>query len=161
MITPYPEPQLKGYVSSHSSRNTSKSTFEISPKPCRPHTSKVGKTQTWPLHYRLVLFLSRQAKHAFRPPAGGHVLPSAKRLWCHCSCRYRLAGQPLPLGATCSKFPSDFVAIAWWFLPYRQTLHQYNEITSLKCCNTFSHFPTFSPSTYLSKLSTPIMHYNP
>jgi len=30
MLNPYPKPQLKGYVSSHNSRNTSKSTFKIS-----------------------------------------------------------------------------------------------------------------------------------
>jgi len=43
VLNPYPEPQLKGYVPSHNSRNTSKPTFEISSKPCRPHTSKASK----------------------------------------------------------------------------------------------------------------------
>jgi len=37
---PYFEPQLKGYVLNHNSRNTSKPTFEISPKPYRSHKSK-------------------------------------------------------------------------------------------------------------------------
>jgi len=57
MLNPYLEPRLKGYVSSHNSRNTSKLTFEISPKLCRPRTSTSIKTQLLPLQYRLVLSL--------------------------------------------------------------------------------------------------------
>jgi len=34
------EPQLKGHVPSHNLRNTTKPTFEISPKPCRARTSR-------------------------------------------------------------------------------------------------------------------------
>jgi len=30
VLNPYPEPQLKGYVLSHNSRNTSKPTFKLS-----------------------------------------------------------------------------------------------------------------------------------
>jgi len=30
VLNPYPEPQLKGYILSHNSRNTSKPTFKIS-----------------------------------------------------------------------------------------------------------------------------------
>ena len=40
VLNPYPEPQLKGYVPSHNSKNTSKPTFEISLKPCKPRTIK-------------------------------------------------------------------------------------------------------------------------
>ncbi|QCD89591.1 hypothetical protein DEO72_LG4g537 [Vigna unguiculata] len=76
----YPKPQLKGYVLRHNSRNTSKLTFEISPKPCRQRTSKVSKTQALPLHYRLAMLLSRQAKRTSKSPGGGHVPPSTKRL---------------------------------------------------------------------------------
>jgi len=44
VLNPYLEPQLKRYVPSHNSRNTSKSTFEVSSKPCRPCTSKAITT---------------------------------------------------------------------------------------------------------------------
>jgi len=44
VLNAYPEPQLKGYVPSHNSRNTSKPIFDISPKPCRPRTSKASKS---------------------------------------------------------------------------------------------------------------------
>jgi len=40
VLKPYLEPRLKGYVPSHNLRNTSKSTFEVSLKPCRPRTLK-------------------------------------------------------------------------------------------------------------------------
>jgi len=55
MLNPYPEPQFKRYIPSYNSRNISKTTFEISPKPCRPCISKASKTQFWPLLYRLAL----------------------------------------------------------------------------------------------------------
>ncbi|QCD93561.1 hypothetical protein DEO72_LG5g1636 [Vigna unguiculata] len=42
MLNPYPKPQLKGYIPSHNSRNTSKPTFKVSLKPCRPHTSQAN-----------------------------------------------------------------------------------------------------------------------
>ena len=80
VLNPYPEPQLKEYVLSHNSRNTSKSTFEISPKPYRPRTPITSKTYFLPLQYCLVLLLSRQAKHTSRPSGGGNMLPSAKHL---------------------------------------------------------------------------------
>jgi len=44
VLNSYPESQLKGYILSHNSKNTSKPTFEISPKPCRPRISKASKT---------------------------------------------------------------------------------------------------------------------
>ncbi|QCD89853.1 hypothetical protein DEO72_LG4g803 [Vigna unguiculata] len=44
VLNPYLEPQLKRYILSYNSRNTSKPTFEISSKPCRPRTSKTSKT---------------------------------------------------------------------------------------------------------------------
>ncbi|QCE11218.1 hypothetical protein DEO72_LG10g2451 [Vigna unguiculata] len=40
VLNPYPEPQLKGYVLSHNSRNTNKLIFKVSPKPYRPRTLK-------------------------------------------------------------------------------------------------------------------------
>jgi len=126
MLNPYPEPQLKGYVPSHNSRNTSKPTFEISPKPCRPHPSKASKTQAIPMHYRLTLLLIHQAKFASRPPGGGHVLLGATRLEAHWRCRHRLAGPHSLSGATRSSSHyecSYHLAIQ----PCRQALHQYNE----------------------------------
>jgi len=82
VLNPYFEPQLKGYVLSHNSRNTTKPTFEISSKPCKQHTSKSSKALF--LHqYRLTLHTSRQAQQASRPLGGGHVLPGAKCLVVH------------------------------------------------------------------------------
>jgi len=46
LLTPYPEPQLKGYILSHNSRNTNKLTFKVSPKHCRSGTSKASKAST-------------------------------------------------------------------------------------------------------------------
>ena len=51
MLNPYPEPQLKGYVLSHNTRNISKSTFMISQKPYGPYTSK--QSNTFASRYRL------------------------------------------------------------------------------------------------------------
>ncbi|QCD96326.1 hypothetical protein DEO72_LG6g1028 [Vigna unguiculata] len=44
VLNPYPEPKLKGYILIHNSRNTNKLTFEISPKPYTPRTSKSQNT---------------------------------------------------------------------------------------------------------------------
>jgi len=52
------EPQLKGYILSHNSRNTNKPTFKISAKPCRPRTSKASQTPL-PQQHRLALLTSR------------------------------------------------------------------------------------------------------
>ena len=93
MLNPCPEPQLKGYVPSHNSRNTSKPTFKVSSKSCRPHTSKTSITLL-PHQYHLALLMSRQAQQAFRPPGGGHILLGAKHLCNHCPCNYR---QTVPL----------------------------------------------------------------
>jgi len=89
-------------IPSHNSRNTSKSTFKISSKSCRPCTSKVSKTQFLPLQYCLALLLSRQAKHASRPPGGGHVPLGAKHHYTYCLCNYRLV-ERTPSGATRSQ----------------------------------------------------------
>jgi len=83
----------------------SKPTFKVSPKPCRPRTSKANKSQALPLHYRLVLVQSHQAKLASKPPGEGHVQPCAKRLEEHWCCRHHLARPPSPLGATRSSAP--------------------------------------------------------
>jgi len=103
VLNPYPEPQLKGYIMNHISRNTKKPTFEASPKPSRPRTLKASKLEAWSLHYCLALLLSHQAKHASRPPGGGHVPPGAKRLCTHWLCVYRLTELTLSPGATCSQ----------------------------------------------------------
>jgi len=60
VLNPYPKPQLRGYVPSHNSRNTSKPTFKVSLKPCRSHTSIV----------RTPILL-----HASRPLGEGRVPP--------------------------------------------------------------------------------------
>jgi len=44
VLNPYPEPQLKGYVPSHNSRNTSNPTFEASPKSLVDHAYRVNNT---------------------------------------------------------------------------------------------------------------------
>jgi len=46
VLNPYLEPQLKGYVPSHNSRNTSKPTFKASLKHCRLCTSRVRNINT-------------------------------------------------------------------------------------------------------------------
>jgi len=43
MFNPHLEPQHKGYVPSHNSRNTSKLTLKVSPKYCRSRTTKANK----------------------------------------------------------------------------------------------------------------------
>ena len=80
VLNPYPEPQFNGYVSSHSSRNTSKLTFEVSPKPCRPCTLKTSKTPSCCNTCRLALLTRHQALSASRSPSEGHIPPGAKRL---------------------------------------------------------------------------------
>jgi len=101
VLNPYHEPQLKEYIPSHNSRNTSKPTLEISYKPCRPRTSKASKTQVWSPYYHLALLKNRQAKFISKSPSRRHVPLGAKRLCYHSACRCRLAGRSPPPGATC------------------------------------------------------------
>jgi len=100
----YPKSQLKGYVRSHNSRNTSKPTFEVSPKPCRSRISKACKTLL-PQQSHLALLTSRQAQSASKPFGGGYVPPGAKRHCTPCLFRYCLARLLLPPSATHSCCP--------------------------------------------------------
>jgi len=97
VLNPYPEPQLKGYVLSHNSRNYNKSTFEKSSKLCRPSSSKTSKNTIRLLRHCLVLLLSHQAKFDSKPPGKGHIPP----------------------GARCPK-PTNVAALAWRDLPHRK-----------------------------------------
>jgi len=77
VLNPYPEPQLKGYVLSHNSRNPAS-------QPSRYHQSFVDhahpkQKKLMPLHHRLALLQSRHAKLASRPLGGGYVPSGAKR----------------------------------------------------------------------------------
>jgi len=74
VLNPYPELNSRDTF-----RATTQGTFKVSPKPCRPHTSKATQTPL-PQQHRLALLTSCQAHHASEPPGGGHVSPGAKRL---------------------------------------------------------------------------------
>ena len=78
VFNPYPEPQLKRYITSHNSRNT------LASRSLRYHQSLVDhkhpkQTSVLPLHYRLMLLQSRQGKSSFRPSRGSLVLLGAAR----------------------------------------------------------------------------------
>jgi len=96
VFNPYLVPQVKGYVLSHNSRNTSKPVFEISSKPCRPCISKSCKT-TSVVATSLGVALSRQAQHTSRSPIGETR-----------TVRRQASVHPL------------FVGIARWDTPHRQ-----------------------------------------
>jgi len=123
VLNPHPEPQLKGYIPSHNSRNTSKPTFEISPKPCRPRIYKISKAQFLPLQYRHAYTLldhlagdtCRQAPSASEP-TDLHTSPSGTTFTTR---RYSLQNLIL------------LVAITWWVNHHRQVLHQYLHSTGL------------------------------
>ena len=75
VLNPYPEPQLKGYVRSHNSRN-------LASRPSRYHQSFVDhahpkQTKLMPLHHCLALIQSRHAKLTSRP--SGRATLTAKR----------------------------------------------------------------------------------
>jgi len=74
------------------------------------------QTVTLPLHYRLALLLSRQAKYASRPPSGGHVPLGAKRLCCH-YLQVSPGGTNLTARRHAFQVSSDFVTIAYRSYP--------------------------------------------
>jgi len=112
VLNPYPEPQLKGYVSSHNSRNSSNLTSK--------HYQKLCRTPYEVQQLGLTAAKSPSGGHvplgatASRPPGGGHVPPGAKRLKLYSLINYRLAGQTPPPGATAS------YTLAWRNTPHRQ-----------------------------------------
>jgi len=106
MLNPYPDPQLKGYVLSHNSRNTNKLTFEISPKSCRPRTSRKAN----------ILSALAISPSATLESPGASRFQTAWQGTCTARCqapqspltsKYRLAGPPLLQDLTM------IVAIAW------------------------------------------------
>jgi len=121
VLNPYLEPQLKGYVPSHNSKNTSKLIFETSPK-LVDHVHSITSKALMLHQYRLALHTSHQAQQASRPPGGRHVPHCATCLethylctiaWCNVPHRqvpyvvqtlyntgYHLAGWASPLGTT-------------------------------------------------------------
>jgi len=130
VLNPYPEPQLKGYVSSHNSRNTSKPTFETSSKSCRPRISKANKT-SFPQQHHPALHTSRHANHASRLPARdtSHQAPRASDAIILVSIAWR-------------KNPyrqASHASILYWFCSnrivvkhHRQMLHQF-KLCSMSC----------------------------
>jgi len=113
-------------IPSHNSRDTFRATTQILPAipPLKYHQK--------PCRSRLQ---NQQPKVAVaKLPGGGHIPPSAatsrllggehvpssaKRLWCYCFCKYRLAGQPLP--------PSTTPSILYWFCSYRLTVKYHGQ----------------------------------
>jgi len=113
VLNPYPEPQLKGYVSSHNSRYTFRATIQRTPasRPLRYHRSLVdhaqqSKRNTHLLQHHSMTQITRcQAHHTSRPLGGGHVSPGTTRLWYHSAYRFRLAEHCLPPSASRSNSP--------------------------------------------------------
>ena len=94
VLNPYPEPQLKGYVPTHNSRNTNKLTL-------RCHRSLVEHT-----HKASNPMLLQQES-----PGTGHLAP--------CAATSRpLGGGHVPLSANAPLMP--MLAIAWQNTPHRQ-----------------------------------------
>jgi len=121
VLNPYPEPQLKRYVLSHNSRNTSKSTFEITQKPCRPCKSQASKA---PMLHKIAWLILRSARR--------NALPN--RL-ARDACRQApLHSLPLQVSHGGTTFtvrrhtfllPSTFTTVAWRFPRCHQAPHQY------------------------------------
>jgi len=80
VLNPYPKPQLKGYVPSHNSRNTTKPTFEISPKSRKPHTIQSKKNTSLASALSLGAALRLPGETRFQTACGEHVPPSVKCL---------------------------------------------------------------------------------
>ena len=147
-FNPYPEPQLKGYVPSHNSRNTSNPTSEALPKalqimPTKPKTqccsSKIAQRVTCAarrcqLPNRLASVVYRQVPSASTKP---HAVNTAWRE----DPRRQVPTQQYPLlvsdrlaETSCCQAPrveisSCDTTIAWRHYGSRQAPHQYSRNT--------------------------------
>ena len=97
MLNPYLEPQLKGYVLSHNSRNTSNPPLSNARR-LVDHKFSI-KSPSCSSTNRLAGDTCRQALPALRPPGGCHVPPGAQRLKILSRCRYRPVVLLSPPGA--------------------------------------------------------------
>jgi len=113
---PY-EPQLTHSHRQHSPTRATTQEFlvfihhlEPQLKRCHSYPQLKEYPTSWPLRYHQSLVNHAHPSEQITSPTSTlspsrHVPPGAKRLWCHCFCRYRLAGQPLLPSATRSRFP--------------------------------------------------------
>ncbi|QCD78453.1 hypothetical protein DEO72_LG1g2086 [Vigna unguiculata] len=101
----------KGYVLSHNSRNTSKPTFEVSKKPCRPRKQIPARTDHSIATRSLGTVHEAPSATASKIAWHGTCIAKRKRASNAHACSYRLARHSSPLGATRSN--------SHWFRNYR------------------------------------------